>query len=118
MLNMRFFSFFFQAEDGIRDFHVTGVQTCALPISLGAEMLRNVESFWCPIRFASGKKCDNCKLDFPDIEAGWVGPEGTMGDVVATLERMYAAPATANLPTDQRHPWFGHTVRTTAGGAE
>src|SRR5439155_8223506 len=26
-------SFFFQAEDGIRDGHVTGVQTCALPIS-------------------------------------------------------------------------------------
>src|SRR5690606_40705996 len=25
-------SFFFQAEDGIRAFHVTGVQTCALPI--------------------------------------------------------------------------------------
>src|SRR5690606_40523566 len=25
--------FFFLAEDGIRDFHVTGVQTCALPIS-------------------------------------------------------------------------------------
>src|SRR5690606_39723988 len=28
-----FMSFFFQADDGIRDFHVTGVQTCALPIS-------------------------------------------------------------------------------------
>src|SRR5690606_39983668 len=27
--------FFFQAEDGIRDFHVTGVQTCALPICIG-----------------------------------------------------------------------------------
>src|SRR5688572_25219356 len=27
--------FFFQAEDGIRDLTVTGVQTCALPISLG-----------------------------------------------------------------------------------
>ena len=26
--------FFFQAEDGIRDIGVTGVQTCALPISL------------------------------------------------------------------------------------
>src|SRR5690606_40544085 len=26
--------FFFQAEDGIRYFHVTGVQTCALPISI------------------------------------------------------------------------------------
>src|SRR5207302_6273553 len=25
-----------QAEDGIRDFHVTGVQTCALPISIDA----------------------------------------------------------------------------------
>src|SRR6266496_5984708 len=25
--------FFFQAEDGIRDLYVTGVQTCALPIS-------------------------------------------------------------------------------------
>src|SRR5690606_40453359 len=28
-----FFFFFFQAEDGIRAFHVTRVQTCALPIS-------------------------------------------------------------------------------------
>src|SRR5690625_5309177 len=27
--------FFFQEEDGIRDGHVTGVQTCALPISFG-----------------------------------------------------------------------------------
>src|SRR5688500_19643160 len=26
------FCFFFQAEDGIRDYKVTGVQTCALPI--------------------------------------------------------------------------------------
>src|SRR5204863_7834178 len=33
---MRFiFFFFFQAEDGIRDLYVTGVQTCALPISRG-----------------------------------------------------------------------------------
>src|SRR5215203_5589355 len=30
---MLFFFFFFQAEDGIRDIGVTGVQTCALPIS-------------------------------------------------------------------------------------
>src|SRR2546429_6620105 len=29
------FVFFFQAEDGIRDVAVTGVQTCALPISVG-----------------------------------------------------------------------------------
>src|SRR5207249_1593969 len=37
-----FFFFFFQAEDGIRDRNVTGVQTCALPISFccrSSEML-------------------------------------------------------------------------------
>src|SRR2546422_10935633 len=35
MLQLRtfFFFFFFQAEDGIRDVAVTGVQTCALPIT-------------------------------------------------------------------------------------
>src|SRR5690625_5344943 len=30
--------FFFQAEDGIRDGHVTGVQTCALPISYALDL--------------------------------------------------------------------------------
>src|SRR5256885_10217001 len=30
--------FFFQAEDGIRDYKVTGVQTCALPISVDAAL--------------------------------------------------------------------------------
>src|SRR5260370_26446870 len=35
--------FFFQAEDGIRDSSVTGVQTCALPISL--TQLRTVKAF-------------------------------------------------------------------------
>src|SRR3989440_3088334 len=33
-----FIFFFFQAEDGIRDLIVTGVQTCALPISVGARL--------------------------------------------------------------------------------
>src|SRR2546422_6620542 len=36
------FLFFFQAEDGIRDVAVTGVQTCALPIC-GERELRDVE---------------------------------------------------------------------------
>src|SRR5438034_7569211 len=34
-----FFFFFFQAEDGIRDHCVTGVQTCALPILSVAELV-------------------------------------------------------------------------------
>src|SRR5690606_39556849 len=40
--------FFFQAEDGIRDFHVTGVQTCALPICPGEGRGRLVESLKVP----------------------------------------------------------------------
>ena len=34
--------FFFQAEDGIRDYEVTGVQTCALPIYLGEDSKNTV----------------------------------------------------------------------------
>src|SRR5690606_39501442 len=32
------------AEDGIRDFHVTGVQTCALPILLSLDVLRRLDA--------------------------------------------------------------------------
>src|SRR5207253_6680074 len=39
------FCFFFQAEDGIRDGHVTGVQTCALPIS-PANLVERVAQDW------------------------------------------------------------------------
>src|SRR5256885_3621625 len=45
MLRVPMFVFFFQAEDGIRDYKVTGVQTCALPISLRIMVrLSDVES--------------------------------------------------------------------------
>src|SRR5256885_8414393 len=41
------FFFFFQAEDGIRDYKVTGVQTCALPICLdfGIRDFRRLSTF-------------------------------------------------------------------------
>src|SRR5256885_6273064 len=51
-------SFFFQAEDGIRDYKVTGVQTCALPIY---SQLRDAGEF----RF----------LHCPDSKLGRPGPE-------------------------------------------
>src|SRR5205807_5830810 len=38
--------FFFQAEDGIRDYKVTGVQTCALPISEREISLRSGRAVW------------------------------------------------------------------------
>src|SRR5690625_6950100 len=37
--------FFFQAEDGIRDGHVTGVQTCALPIFRTNNIEKDAERF-------------------------------------------------------------------------
>src|SRR5438876_5077610 len=40
MVVFLFFVFFFQAEDGIRDGRVTGVQTCALPIYLNRAAVR------------------------------------------------------------------------------
>src|SRR5947207_13475189 len=40
-----FFFFFFQAEDGIRDHCVTGVQTCALPISNCCQRIRPVAHY-------------------------------------------------------------------------
>src|SRR5690554_7368847 len=57
-----FLYFFFQAEDGIRDADVTGVQTCALPICSRVDtgrMRSEVESY----QFAS--------LTLVGIEFGW-----------------------------------------------
>src|SRR5258708_21720882 len=42
--------FFFQAEDGIRDDLVTGVQTCALPIFLGSYTQAERLVAWCTIQ--------------------------------------------------------------------
>lgn len=59
--------------------------------SLGGEMLRHVESFWCPIRFSDKAKCDNCRIDFPDVDAAWVPADATMADVAVLLKKHYAA---------------------------
>jgi len=72
--------------------------------SFGAEMLRNVESFWCPIKFHDVFKCDNCQQDFPDLNK-WVKPEGTMKDVRLILEEYYLK------EPDQIRSWFGSRQR-------
>ncbi|MDJ0899066.1 MAG: hypothetical protein QNJ55_09655 [Xenococcus sp. MO_188.B8] len=68
---------------------------------LGTEMLRNIESFWCPIRFYSEKKCENCQLDFPDVADSWVAADGTMEDVTKLLESKYT-------PNQEERAWYGH----------
>src|SRR2546422_11571639 len=45
MVSLLYFLFFFQAEDGIRDVAVTGVQTCALPISSSDLLINNCDEF-------------------------------------------------------------------------
>lgn len=75
--------------------------------SLGTEMLRNVESFWCPIRFDNEKKCANCAVDFPDVNGGWVKASVAMPQVASTLDAKYPGPGGVNS-------WFGHPGRAAA----
>src|SRR5256885_39257 len=56
--------FFFQAEDGIRDYKVTGVQTCALPIFIGL-----------PVAFFAVLMLAGQLLSTPEGEARWVERE-------------------------------------------
>jgi hypothetical protein len=81
--------------------------------SLGGEMLRNVESFWCPIRFHDATKCDNCKHDFPDIHGGWVPFESDMKTVTDKLSEQYLSD-----PKPKANAWFGHPVRLTVKGKD
>src|SRR5690625_7237831 len=80
------YCFFFQAEDGIRDGHVTGVQTCALPISALRIMDIRLEVFFAEAsltRFAPGlealrffeKRCRN-SFFFIRSEERRVGKDG------------------------------------------
>src|SRR5207302_8425668 len=65
--------FFFQAEDGIRDFHVTGVQTCALPIFRPYEgnVVMNIVS----PRVFEAAALGTALVMFPGEYSGVVSPE-------------------------------------------
>src|SRR5437762_9342883 len=65
-----YFFFFFQAEDGIRDTSVTGVQTCALPISCWI-------SPWCSLcaALSSTPSAKGCGTQLQRSEERRVGKE-------------------------------------------
>src|SRR5205807_3798118 len=83
-LLLRFF-FFFQAEDGIRDYKVTGVQTCALPISLmGVLMLVGFGAIvyaWYGVA-----KIIYVPLQFPRAVSGGIGGLALIGVGIALFE--------------------------------
>jgi len=89
--------------------------------ALGSEMLRNLESFWCPIRFASDAKCENCAREFPDIRSKWIKADGTMAEVAALITSHYPpeedqSDKGADGKGGNWRPWFGHPTRLTVEG--
>lgn len=74
--------------------------------ALGSEMLRNIESFWCPIQFRDPAKNRNASTDFPDVSQ-WAPADGSMEDAVRLFEARY----------DGKHPnsWWGHPDRNKTG---
>src|SRR5437764_2080790 len=71
--------FFFQAEDGIRDTSVTGVQTCALPISVGLLVGRHYPYGSLPVYMtkAAGWAADTYLPPTDQQPKGfWLGYEG------------------------------------------
>src|SRR5690606_40822146 len=73
---------FFQAEDGIRDFHVTGVQTCALPIYGARAPLLDLPGEGFEVGGAGPRTKEVfCRLDLVDVDELGVGrAEAGRGD--------------------------------------
>src|SRR5262249_59126884 len=79
-----FFFFFFQAEDGIRDWSVTGVQTCALPIYDTALRRARMHGLWALIGSGALDPAFHAKLlTYPDegFRAWGVRAAGNQGKV-------------------------------------
>ena len=77
--------------------------------SLGTEILRNIESFWCPLRYGNAEKCANCVQEFPDIDGGWAPADSGMAGAVAAAEKHYPGPLDEN--GKPFNSWFGHPER-------
>src|SRR5439155_6209394 len=82
-------SFFFQAEDGIRDGHVTGVQTCALPTILSRPDAK-------PARATNDQEEERCSLHIDELH-----PSGaSRGSKSTKLRRAIRGDEVAD-------PWLG-----------
>src|SRR5690606_35573943 len=127
---------FFQAEDGIRDFHVTGVQTCALPILRGNLPQRRPQNVLRPLlRTQPGQKLipratvDHTPAEPVQLDPGEripaprspllpVRPAGVVGDLPPReieadtgQRRLIRRAGRGHTPTvDTRHQRKGHSL--------
>src|SRR5690606_41183016 len=89
--------FFIQAEDGIRDFHVTGVQTCALPIS--ADVAEGEQTITVTTAGGKGTKMFTVTATVPDPPTiTSVSPESLAG-VVRSEERRVGKESRSRWPS-------------------
>src|SRR5690554_7511992 len=80
--------FFFPAEDGIRDADVTGVQTCALPISLASSQQRDRVVDYIRLGVAEGATLVAGGPDSPDgLDKGYFVQATVFGNVDRSEER-------------------------------
>src|SRR5207302_7995150 len=76
--------FFFQAEDGIRAFHVTGVQTCALPISWAPTQIIALEGLR---RYGYTVEADRISYNFVSMIAENFHRDGTIREKYNAVTR-------------------------------
>src|SRR6266536_4547035 len=104
--------FFFQAEDGIRDPLVTGVQTCALPISRCGATSCWVQTQWvvCPLRSGSGATCQCATYSVPSLR--WLTVSLTHGEPdssQAAIDSYSDAAASGHCPRRRELPTSSST---------
>src|SRR5690606_40085941 len=104
--------FFFQAEDGIRDFHVTGVQTCALPSSVWAR--RSIIS-----RRSGCRRCATTSaIWWRRSEERRVGEECRAGGLADHQDRDNPTNGEEMAGTDEKGELHGGVAPQTAGLAD
>src|SRR5438552_6628337 len=91
--------FFFQAEDGIRDDLVTGVQTCALPIYFGSGSgVASQEQYWSA--YGLTKAFWELDLDIPAVIRLGGNTEDRAVDILQGMSKLLRTPVEGYRKTD------------------
>src|SRR5206468_5310609 len=103
------FFFFFQAEDGIRDLIVTGVQTCALPISAPPSQTRYTAVPVALIGLLEGWPAGVLAAALPAVYRVWLGGAGAPAGVqigrASCRERVWRRGVGVAVEGDSERGW-------------